>query len=62
MGCTTEILKGRMTESRDLNQAEPEADWLKEGGREDNWTRVMRSVLRWLLFHAVKLTGKQADE
>lgn len=23
-----------------------EADWLKEGGREDNWTRVMRSVLR----------------
>lgn len=38
LDCTKENLKGRVTQSK------AEADWLKDGGREDVWTRVMMLV------------------
>lgn len=43
MGCTNQSLKGKLNEKHSAGRVE--ADWLEEGGREDDWTKVMMSAL-----------------
>lgn len=54
-----------------LKPYEVEADWLKEGGQEDDWIKMMISVLRLTMWESgshlknrktAGHPGKQADE
>lgn len=38
-------LKERVMEEQRLKACRMEADWLTEGRQENDWTRIMRSVL-----------------
>lgn len=51
-------LKGRMTKSADLNQA----DWFQEGGQEDDWTIVMMSVIRLIVWDSVRHVNRKVAE